>query len=243
MTWILASLGFAFFTKNPKLRKRFTGIGLLLLFIFGNSFLANEAFLLWEVPGIPYTSIKEPYEVGIILTGLTEGRKNPKDRMYSGKGVDRIIHTLELYKLGKIKYILITGATPEGLGMRTDETSENEHLRNFLVMSGVPEDKIIMEITARNTRENALRSAEILNKRFPNQKYLLITSAFHMHRAEGCFKKAGINATAFSTDFHAHERHYSFADLFIPNEGALSKWFVLFHEILGYVIYKIMGYC
>ena len=244
LAWVFACFGFAFFTKNPKRSKKFMAAGLVLLFVFSNKVLVNEAFLLWEIPGTPFAEIREPYPVGVLLTGITDGKKNPKDRMYAGKGVDRLIHTLQLYKLGKIRHILITGASPQALGSGdASETSETEQLRQFLVMSGVPDSSIVLELTARNTRENALRSAEILKKQFPGQPYLLITSAFHMRRAAGCFQKAGIPATPFSTDFHAQQRSYSFADCCIPNEAAFQQWHVLFHEILGFVVYKTLGYC
>ncbi|MBC8110325.1 MAG: YdcF family protein [Verrucomicrobia bacterium] len=187
----------------------------------------------------------ETYQIGIVLTGMVDGTKPVKDRIFYGEAADRIIHTLELYKRGKIKKILITGASSQVMQMSDNpqEPSETEGLAKFLMMSGVPENDIILELKARNTRENALFSAEIVKKLYPNQPALLITSAFHMRRAKGCFEKVGLQVTTFSTDLMLHERKFNWEEFLLPSEGNFAKSSVLIHEITGFLVYKIQGYC
>ena len=50
---------------------------------------------------------------------------------------------------------------------------------------------ILIENDSRNTYENAVNSAKMLNTSYPNGRLLLVTSAFHMRRSLACFRKTG----------------------------------------------------
>jgi len=88
--------------------------------------------------------------------------------------------------------------------------------KRFLADLGVPADKIIIENSSRNTYENASMSAEILKRRYPGEKHLVITSAFHLRRAMGCFRKTGLEVEGFSTDFYSKNRQYTPDKFIIP---------------------------
>lgn len=59
---------------------------------------------------------------------------------------------------------------------------------------GIAPERVTIETHSRTTYENATYAREILGSR-RNQRWLLVTSAFHMPRAVGAFRKAGINVT------------------------------------------------
>ena len=163
-----------------------------MLLFFSNQYIANRVMLWWEPAPIPMNEIGH-YDVGIVFTGVSKGSKTPRDRVYFNAGADRITHTLQLYNEGKLDHILITGV----LGFAQEGMSYAAiRLKSFLTMAGVPHSVITTETGAVNTYENALNSAKILNEHFPNQKYLLITSAFHMKRSSLCLK----NKILFSTN-------------------------------------------
>jgi uncharacterized SAM-binding protein YcdF (DUF218 family) len=102
-----------------------------------------------------------------------------------------------LYKLGKIKKILISGGS--GSLLYPDE-SESEDLYDFCMIAGVRKKDILLENQSRNTHENAIYSLKIIEEENIEGKVLLITSAFHMRRSIGCFKKEKIQFDSFSTD-------------------------------------------
>lgn len=236
LTWILACFLASLWVKRASRKKRFFRLGLGLLLFFSNPFFANEAFLAWEVPATEIKRLKS-YEVGIVLTGISNAQREPKDRLYLNKGGDRLVHTLQLYKVGKIKKILISGGH-----FFENDIHEGKEMKRIFVLAGVNENDIILEDKSLNTRENALFSAQILKEQFAGQSYLLITSAFHLRRAQDCFKRAGINADAFSVDFYSQNRTWLPSHWLVPNEKSLYYWYVLIHEILGYLVYKIVGY-
>ena len=61
---------------------------------------------------------------------------------------------------------------------------------------GLEEGRVIYEDRSRNTTENAEFSRDIARPR-PEETWLLITSAFHMPRAVGCFRRVGWNVVPF----------------------------------------------
>ena len=58
---------------------------------------------------------------------------------------------------------------------------------------------------SRDTCENALFSARLLDPR-PEQRWLLVTSAWHMPRAMGCFRRAKFAVEPWPVDYRAPRR-------------------------------------
>ena len=209
-----------------------------MLAFFSNQYISNRALLLWEPEPTPMNEVGV-YDVGIVFSGVTKGSKSPKDRVYFDYGADRITHTLQLYKEGKLKHIIVSG----GLGFQQVGMSiAAERLKSFLVMAGVPDSVITVEPNAVNTYENAVESAKILKRDFPNQKYLLITSAFHMKRSALCLAKQGIEFDEFPAGYYTDRPSLNFDDVFIPKAEAIKRWETLFKEWVGLATYKVMGY-
>jgi len=240
MPIVLVCLGFmlAAFLTNKRWKRILFWSALVLLFIFTNDFIANEAMRAWEIPPTPYTEIEKVYDVGILLTGVTLNDFEPDDRVYFSRGADRVVHTVDLYKRGILKRILITGGTGRLL---TEGRPEADDLFKVMLMMGVPEADLIVENESRNTAESALRVKEMLAV-YPHQAALLITSAFHMRRSRACFVKAKMDVDVFTTDFYSHKRYYTPESLIIPKADALIVWTKLFKEWTGMVAYRMAGY-
>jgi uncharacterized SAM-binding protein YcdF (DUF218 family) len=244
LSMILMGLLLSIFSKNAKVKKYGLKISLGLIFLFGNGFLVNEAMLWWEVSPISPDSISQPYDVGIILTGgMITNKQSTDNQIFTDKTADRFIQPLRLYKRGKLKKILISGGSTDIKLMLQDVTNETLKVAQLLVELGVKKEDLILERKAKNTHENALNSAEILKKnpQFGN-RYVLFTSAFHTRRAVGCFQKTGIRIIAFPTAFKSKARSYTIDNLLIPRESNMYDAYDLVHEILGFWVYKILGY-
>ena len=211
-------------------------IGLSILFT--NGFIANEIIKRWELEPLPFQEITDQYEYGVVLTGVANNEKMPKDRVYFNKGADRVTHTIMLYNRGIIHKILISGGTGS---LRKVDYREADQLKNVFVELGVPDSLIVLENNSKNTYESARHVKQILKEKNQiNQKILLITSSFHMRRARGCFVKAGMETDIFPVDFYSGPTILS-VDSIIPNSDALKKWSVVMHEVTGIIAYKMMG--
>lgn len=238
LLWIVALLVFAlFYRKRAGNRKAFLAALLLLLF-FTNPFLSNEALLAWEPEPILMAEVGQ-YDAAIVLTGVTEGNKSPHDRVHYQEGPERILEAIQLYKMGKVKQIIISGGSG---AIKEVARTEAENLQLTALFAGVPAQDILLEQKSRNTRENALFTKELLARHPHVKTRLLLTSAFHMPRALGCFQKAGVAVDAFPVDFHTHDRSFYPDDLLIPSADALQRWTSLIHEWVGLIVYKVLGY-
>ena len=209
-----------------------------MILLFSNAFLANEAFLAWERRPVVLEKNKT-YQTAIVLTGFTGSRKMTPGRVYFNKGADRLLHTVELYQAGRIKTILISG----GSGSLTNrKISEAQQVRKAFIYCGIPDSSILTEDHSSNTAQNAQMSKILIDSIGLKGNFLLVTSAFHMRRAELCFRKVGLKFDIYPVDLYSRERRYTPDILLIPSEDALEKWSILIHEMAGYVIYWIMGY-
>ncbi len=238
LLWIFLILLYAFFSKIPARKKMALPAGLLLLFFFSNGFIANKAFHAWEGDPTSLSTLKD-YNTAIVLTGVTNYRKGFPDRIFFGKGADRVIHTVQLYKLGKVKKILISGGSSALSGERI---AEADQLRLVFRFCGIPDADILLENQSRNTKESSRYTKSLIDSRGINGDFLLVTSAFHIPRSIGCFEKAGLKVEPYAVDFYSNDGDVQFEDFIVPTADAISKWTLLIHEVFGYWVYKIMGY-
>jgi len=239
INWLVGSVLLAFFLKNEKWKKRSLKTAVFIAIFFTNHFIYNQIIKLWEPDPILFSELEESYDVGILLGGFSNLYIEPWDRHNFNSAADRFTHTLELYKLGKIKKVIITGGSPDVMGI---QTSEAERIQQFIKQMDFPEEDFIFETESRNTYENAIYTQPILNDSFPNASKLLITSAFHMPRAQRIFKKQNIDFHAFPVDHIGEYTRFAPNSLFIPDRRGFLRWEILIKEWFGIIFYKLRGY-
>lgn len=238
-TWFLISLACFFFFKRPIWKKRFKIATIAIFLIFSNSFLYLQLMKNWEVHGTKIEDVGQ-YDVGIVLGGMFE-YNNDLNVLSVRTHADRIWQAITLYKKGKIKKILISGAS----GYVSDRgLQEAVQLKEVLVDWGIPEKDLLVETVSRNTHENALETKNVLQTSYPHlEKRLLITSGFHMKRAEACFEKVGLPCDTFTTDLiTGPNSSYYWDQYIIPDMGTFFGWNRLVKEIVGYITYDVIGY-
>jgi len=219
-------------------KRRFLLTAITFLLFCSNEFISNEVMRLWELPPTPFAEMKKTYEVGILLTGVTKSNFIPNDRVYFQRSSDRVIHTLQLYKMGFIKKILISG----GSGSLIKRSKEADDLSVVLQMMGVPKDDLIIENQSDNTYQSAVAVKKLIDDHYLPSDCLLITSGYHMRRSRACFKKVGYNVDTFSVDFLSNKRVFSPDNLLVPKVESLFHWQVLTKEWVGMLAYKVAGY-
>ena len=237
LIWVLLLLLWSLFSKNAQRKRKLLIASIAISYIFSNSFLFDTVMRQWETKAKHYSELKK-YDVGIVLGGMLwyDGQY---DRVQFNRSIDRLMQSIELYKRGYIKKILITSGSGSILH---PDLREAIYAKRFLLTLEIPEEDILIESESNNTHENALFTKRLLDKEMPKASCLLITSAFHMRRSLGCFAKVGMKVDDYSTDRYSGPRKWEFDYLFIPNTFALQNWQMLIHEMIGYIVYKISGY-
>lgn len=237
LVYVFVLLLLAAWLRNSKWKKRCFWSGIFLLWFFSNEFIANEAMSAWETDPTPYAAMEKNYDYGIVLTGVTLNDRQPDDRVYFHHGADRVLHTIQLYKKGIIKKILISGGSGR---LVTKARPEADELLAVMVMAGVPETDILLENESRNTHESAVNVQKMIST--DSGSYLLITSAFHMRRSEACFKKVGFTIDTFSADYYTHPRYFTLDTLLVPRADCITLWQKMFKEWTGIAAYWMAGY-
>lgn len=230
--WILILLLFSLFFK--KKRKSFILLSISAYWFFGNAFITDITYRMWEGEIFSASEIKEIYDFGIVLGGFSAYDEHKKRVEFNDCG-DRLFHSIKLYQLGKIKKIVVSG----GNGQLINEGyMEADWAKDFLLDSGIPEKDILTESKSRNTWENSLFTSELL-KENTNKKLLLITSAWHMKRAAFCFNKNKMNVDPFSTDYTRDDIKINLEYILLPNSTSYERWETLIKEIIGNLVYRL----
>ncbi len=233
---ILILLLLAVLVKRPTTKRRFLITSLVLLLIFSNPFLIHHLMKTWELKDTAFIKNKH-YDTAIVLSGFMI-REPELHRLTFGDDVDRLTEALSLYRHGQVDRILISG----GSGSITIDTREASLAKEFLVKQcNVPDSAVLIDTISRNTYENAVESKKILQQKKISSS-VLITSAFHMRRAKGCFDMVNIPADIYSTDTESSKQDHYPSDLFIPDTYNIIKWERLMHEVVGVIMYKLKGY-
>jgi uncharacterized SAM-binding protein YcdF (DUF218 family) len=237
---IMAMLGlYALFSRNPVHKRRSYVLLVVLLIFFSNPWIINELARQWEIGQVNPENITQPYDVGILLGGYTDmSAAQPAGVVSFSHSANRLTGTLALYKTGKIKKILLSGGSGRIVG---EERAEAPIVRWYLQQAGVPDSAILTEDRSRNTWENAVFSKHLLDSIAPNSRCLLITSAWHLRRAKGCFEKAGQPCAIFGTDFFTELDLGNPYNWLEPDWQAFMKWDALLKEWTGWIVYRVSG--
>jgi uncharacterized SAM-binding protein YcdF (DUF218 family) len=124
----------------------------------------------------------------------------------------------------------IGGPTPP------DGRPEADAAADVLTALGVARERIEIERVSRNTYENAIDAAAIAKPK-AGEVWLLVTSAFHMPRAVGCFRAAGFKVVADPVDY----RWLGENNLGFDPVGGLEALDLAVHEYVGLASYRLMG--
>jgi len=230
LNWIVACLLIAVFTPRSKLRKRCFIAGVVLTIIFTNQWLLYLFARNWDVP--PESLEKgKVYSAVIVLGGFSGEDKN-------GRGVfnsysDRFIQGLELKEQNKASHILISSGNGN---LQASSFREATWVKGELKKFNLPDSTILIEQDSRNTFENASFSKKLLEQKHLPPPYLLVTSAWHMRRAQYIFKKEGLNIVPCSSGVVYNARKVTIDNYLMPDTDTLGRWGSYLKEVIGLIV-------
>jgi uncharacterized SAM-binding protein YcdF (DUF218 family) len=149
---------------------------------------------------------------------------------------ERMTTVVELARRYPAARIVFSG----GNGSLTDAgETEAQAAQQLFDRLGVAAGRIELEDKSRNTLENALFSKALVMPK-PGERWLLVTSAYHMPRAVGVFRRAGFPVEAYPVDWRTRGSE-DLARLFATVSEGLSRTDTAVHEWLGLVVYWLTG--
>jgi uncharacterized SAM-binding protein YcdF (DUF218 family) len=150
---------------------------------------------------------------------------------------DAAVRIIELAKLARQfpnARIVFAG----GNGALAGGPAEADFVGALLDDLGVPRERVVLERRSRNTAENAVFSKDIATPK-PGEHWLLVTSAWHMPRAVGCFRSAGFAVEAYPVDWRTGVGF----EFRLPRSfaGGLGRPDLAANEWLGLLAYWLTG--
>ncbi len=104
---------------------------------------------------------------------------------------------------------------------------------------GVAKDRIVLEDQSKDTFQNAVLTARLVQPK-PGERWLLVTSAWHMPRAMGCFRRAGFDVQPWPVDYRA-PRRLSFLRFNDSVPEGLKRVDFVTREYAGLMAYFLAG--
>ena len=151
---------------------------------------------------------------------------------------DRFLGGFDLYKAGKAPRLIFTSGWSE---WKPNLPLVGDALIARARDIGIPASALSTTGKASNTEQEAAGVAQLLGvgKSPAPPRILLVTSAYHMSRAEMLFRRAGLEVIPFPVDFQT--KLGITARSFIPNSDTLKHTDSALKEIYGRVYYWIIG--
>ncbi len=121
--------------------------------------------------------------------------------------------------------------------------TEAEFARTVFRQAGLPPDRVETEAASRNTYENALYVAQMLTEagEAPEGAWVLVTSAYHMPRSVGCFRRVGLPVIPFPVDYRS-DGMLSWWPPGFAVAGGLDLLALAIHEWVGLLAYWLNDY-
>jgi uncharacterized SAM-binding protein YcdF (DUF218 family) len=224
-------------TRYTRLASWLIVTSLVLLAIAGLSPLGNALILPLE-QRFPQWDASHGAPDGIVLLGgmIAPDVSSARDTVALNEAAERITATAELARRYPDARIVMTGGSG---ALIFDEGAEAIFAVRQLEALGVAHDRITAEEQSRNTIENAVFSRLIANPK-PGERWLLVTSAYHVPRAMGVFWAAGFPVEAYPVDWRTRGAT-DLARLFSSLSEGLQRTDTAAHEWVGLFAYWITG--
>jgi uncharacterized SAM-binding protein YcdF (DUF218 family) len=134
--------------------------------------------------------------------------------------------------------LIFTGGSP-AIEER-DGPTEADFARGLFVALGIDEGRLTLERRSRNTYENAVFTRDIVKPR-PGQRFLLVTSAFHIPRAMGVFRRAGYDVVAWPADYMTTGRRADYLGVNRHGSDGMRMTDTAAKEWIGMAAYRASG--
>jgi uncharacterized SAM-binding protein YcdF (DUF218 family) len=187
----------------------------------------------------PLPPLDLPPPEGIIVLGgaIDDGVSTARQETVFNEGGERLTEAVVLAKRYPEARVVYTSGSSSFVGATSTEALQ---ARTFMSQMGIAPERVTIEDKSRNTDENARFTAAIVDPQ-PSQRWIIVTSAFHMPRSMGIFEKAGFHPIAYPVAFRTRG-HWpdDLRPTFEPVRN-LRIFEIAVHEWIGLAAYWVSG--
>lgn len=181
----------------------------------------------------------DPEPVGVVVLGgsfdtIVAGSRK---EIALTEAAERMTEIAELARKWPRARIVFTGGSNAIL---YDGATEAELAARMLESFGVARDRITLESKSRNTVENARLTRDLVAPKV-GERWMLVTSAYHMPRAMGCFRSQRFDVEAWPVDYRTRGADDALRPFSSVSAG-LRRTDIAVREWVGLVTYWALGY-
>ena len=223
-------------TSLARIGSRLVVASLVLLAIVGLSPIGNILILPLE-ERFPAWDASRGAPDGIVVLGgaVTPDVAAARNDVALNEAAERITATVELARRYPDARIIFSG----GDGSIAYTGNESDAALLVFERLGLAAGRVAVEDQSRNTFENAVFSKRMAAPK-PGERWLLVTSAYHVPRSMGIFRMAGFPVEAYPVDWRtrgaqdALRPFPTLADGLRRTDTAMREW-------AGLVVYRLTG--
>lgn len=184
--------------------------------------------------------LPEQADAVVMLGGTLDYGPRERLGLNVGEPADRILTAVELVREGRAP-ILVLSSAPYLLQAET--RGDSELIESWLRKWRLPPGELVRLPLCRNTHDEALETAALATQR-GWKRLILVTSAYHLRRAEAAFRQAGLtNLACVGCDFQgADPTEGTLEWTGIPRTGSLVTLNYWTHEQVGWWYYWFRGW-
>lgn len=170
---------------NPRLKRRLRraalwgGAAFVVVVYLSNRWVINST----DSQLYKDSSLLPDNEVGLVLgcsPFVSSGKPSPQFR-------GRMLAAAELFRLGKVRRLILSGANPDA------RYNEPKKMREALLELGVPSEAMTLDFAGDSTYESVTRAKAV----FGLTELTLVTQKYHSYRALFLARKTGVRAMAY----------------------------------------------
>jgi uncharacterized SAM-binding protein YcdF (DUF218 family) len=210
---------------------------LVLIAVAGYSPLGNMLMLPLEQRFPPWDTARGP-PAGIVVLGgaITPDISMARGVVVLNDAAERITAAVELARRFPDARIIFSGGSAS---LRAGGPPEAPYAVKEFEALGIAHDRITAEEQSRNTIENAVFSRLLADPK-PGERWLLVTSAFHMPRSIAVFRAAGFPVEAYPVDWRTRGPAAELQP-FTSFTAGLTMTDTATHEWVGLLVYRLTG--
>jgi uncharacterized SAM-binding protein YcdF (DUF218 family) len=213
-------------TRFARAGRRLMVASLVLLALMGLSPLGNLLILPLEQRFPPWRGEATPAGIVVLGGAVSADVSAARDDVALNESAERMTVVAALARRYPEARIVFSGGS--GALIYRAGTEAEFALRLFATF-GIPRARLIAEDQSRNTVENAIFSKRLAEPR-PGETWLLVTSAYHLPRAVGVFRRQGFAVEAYPVDWRTRGPRDALRPFFTLGEGirrtdtAVREW-------------------
>ena len=234
ITLLVSGLFLLLFTRRQKTGKFVVSVGVALLLFMSYDTLPDRALgtLEHKYPPLKETGpISDVKWIVVLGGGHTTDPNLPVASRLSGESLSRLVEGVAILKRLPQSRMILSG------GNIFDHVPESKNMAELAIILGIGKNDIIEEPAGIDTEDQAILIKKIVEK----DRFILVTSAFHMPRSMALFQKQGMHPIPAPAGHRIKNKGMIDPFMFFPDSRGIEKMEFAVHEYFGLLWAKLTG--